>query len=149
MFHKVNSVSPLKDYKLSVHFWDGTTKIYDVKPWLESEPVFESLKNKSLFESVKVDGVGYGISWTDDIDLSCDELWEGGKTVETPFDDIMSFSDASAIWDLNESTLRKAVSYGKFIKGVDVCKYGKQWLISLTAMRREYGEAPTLCCPEK
>ena len=139
-FHKVNSVSPLNNYELSVHFWDGTTKIYDVKPWFRKQPVFNTLKKNKLFDQVKVDGQGYGISWNDDVDLSCDTLWHGGKTIKTSFDDILSFSDASVIWHLNESTLRKAVAYGKFIKGVDVCKYGKQWLISISAMRRVYGE---------
>lgn len=140
VFHKVNSVSPLKNYELSVHFWDGTTKIYDIKPWFEKQPIFNTLKQNDLFEKVQVDGAGYGISWNDEVDLSCNTLWYGGKTVETPFDDIMSFGDASIIWNLSESTLRKAVSYGKFVKGIDVCKYGKQWLISLSAMKREYGE---------
>lgn len=141
-FHKVNSVSPLDDYKLSVHFWNGTTKIYDVKPWFETHEIFSQLKLGALFDKVAVDGAGYGISWNDDIDLSCDELWENGIEVRTPFSDILSFGDASLIWGLSESTLRKAVAYGKFRKGIDVCKYGKQWLVSLSAMRREYG-APT------
>lgn len=30
---------------------------------------------KGLFEQVKVDSGGYGISWDDNIDLSCNELW--------------------------------------------------------------------------
>ena len=140
MFHKVNSVSPVKNYKLSVHFWDGTTKVYDIKPLFKKWPVFNRLKQGNLFEQVKVDDGGYGISWNDEIDLSCDELWENGVATKTPFSDILSFGDASIIWGLRESTLRKAVSYGKFVKGIDVCKYGKQWLISLSAMRREYGE---------
>ena len=144
IFHKVNSVSPLKNYKLSVHFWDGSTKIYDVKPWFKRHAIFKTLKKNGLFEKVRVDGEGYGISWNDDVDLSCDTLWCGGKTIKTSFDDIMSFGDASLIWNLSESTLRKAVAYGKFVKGVDVCKYGKQWLISLAAMRREYGEPANL-----
>ena len=33
--------------------------------------------------------------------------------VKTPFDGLMSFSDASELWGLSESTLRKAVAYGK------------------------------------
>ena len=143
IFHKVNSVSPLKNYELSVHFWDGTTKIYDVKPWFKRFEVFKTLKKNNLFDKVKTDAGGYGISWNDDVDLSCDELWYGGKTIETSFDGILSFGDASLIWNLNESTLRKAVAYGKFVKGVDVCKYGKQWLISMAAMRRVYG-APAI-----
>ena len=86
-----------------------------------------------------VDEGGYGVSWSDDIDLSAEELWENGEKIKTVFGGIVSFGDASAIWGLNESTLRKAVSYGKFVNGVDVCKYGKQWLVTMKAMDREYG----------
>ena len=77
--------------------------------------------------------------WNDDIDLSCDELRDNGVVVKTPFDGLMAFSDATLIWKLNESTLRKAVSYGKLVNGVDVCKFGKQWVVSIEAMKREYG----------
>ena len=52
----------------------------------------------------------------------------------------MSFNDATTLWGLNESTLRKAITYGKLVNGVDVCKFGKQWIISMDAMKREYGE---------
>ena len=34
-----------------------------------------------LFEQVKVDAGGYGISWNDEIDLSCDELYHNGKVI--------------------------------------------------------------------
>ena len=87
MFHKVKAVRALPDFKLSVQFAEGITKIYDV----------------------------------------------------TPFDGLMAFTDATQLWGLNESTLRKAISYGKLIDGVDACKYGKQWVISIEAMKREYG----------
>ena len=89
---------------------------------------------------MQVDAGGYGISWNDDLDLSCDELWENGTVVETPFDGLMAFSDATFLWNLNESTLRKAITYGKLVNGVDVCKFGKQWVVSISAMKREYGE---------
>ena len=49
-------------------------------------------------------------------------------------------NDATTIWGLNESTLRKAIAYGKFKKGIDVCKYGKQWVVSVDSMNREYGQ---------
>ena len=40
---------------------------------------FSKFKNiRGLFEQVKVDDGGYGVSWNDEIDLSCDELWENG-----------------------------------------------------------------------
>ena len=63
-----------------------------------------------------------------------------GVAVQTPFDGLMAFSDATQLWGLNESTLRKAITYGKLVNGVDVCKYGKQWVISSDAMVREYGQ---------
>ena len=140
MFHKIKSVSALPEYKLSVEFSEGATKIYDVKPLVEKIPFFATLKDQpEVFASVAVDVGGYGIVWNDDLDLSCDELWENGVQVNTPFDGLMAFSDATFLWNLNESTLRKAIAYGKLINGVDVCKFGKQWVVSMEAMKREYG----------
>ncbi|MGN1026871.1 MAG: DUF2442 domain-containing protein [Faecousia sp.] len=142
MFHKVKNVSALPDFCLSVQFSEGVTKLYDIKPLFEKLPVFRYLKeHPEEFNGVSVDVGGYGIVWNDDLDLSCDELWEHGAQVDTPFDGLMAFSDATELWGLNESTLRKAISYGKLVNGVDVCKFGKQWVVSIDAMKREYGEA--------
>ncbi len=144
MFHKIKNVSPLPAYRLSVQFVEGVTKLYDVKPLFESLPIFQTLlDNEAVFYTVTVDVGGYGIVWGDDLDLSCDELWENGQQVETPFDGLIAFSDATALWGLNESTLRKAIAYGKLVNGVDACKFGKQWVVSVEAMRREYGAANT------
>ena len=141
MFHKVKNVTALPDYKLSVQFAEGVTKIYDVSLLFPKYKFFRPLKdNPELFGSVVVDQGGYGIIWNDDIDISCDELWANGEGIETPFDGLMAFSDATFLWNLNESTLRKAIAYGKLVNGVDVCKFGKQWVVSMAAMIREYGE---------
>ena len=139
MFHKIKNVSALPEYKLSVQFAEGVTKIYDVKPLFQKIPAFKSLESNNDFGGVYVDVGGYGIIWNDELDLSCDELWDNGVTVETPFDGLIAFSDATELWGLNESTLRKAISYGKLVNGVDVCKFGKQWVVSIDAMKREYG----------
>lgn len=138
-FHKVKNVFPLQDYQLLVQFCVGVTKIYDVKPLFKWRKVFETLKKNKLFYAVKVDIGGCGIIWNDDVDLSCDELWDNAKEIKTQFDGLMSMNDATTMWGLNESTLRKAIAYGKLKKGIDVCKYGKQWVITLDAMFREYG----------
>jgi len=143
MFHKVKNVNALPDYKLSIQFSEGITKIYDIKPLFEKLRVFAYFKeHEDEFFSVTTDVGGYGIIWNDDLDLSCDELWDNGVQVDTPFDGLMSFADATELWGLNESTLRKAIAYGKFLNGIDVCKFGKQWVVSVEAMKREYGEAP-------
>ena len=142
MFHKIKNVFALPEYKLSVQFSEGVTKIYDVQTLFDKMPVFAELKdNTQEFFNVSVDVGGYGIVWNDDLDLSCDELWENGVQVDTPFDGLMAFSDATELWGLNESTLRKAIAYGKLVNGVDVCKFGKQWVISVDAMKREYGNS--------
>ena len=140
MFHKVKNVAPISDFKLSVQFSEGITKIYDVYPLFEKLPVFKLLENNpERFSCVTVDVGGYGVIWGDELDLSCDELWENGTVIKTPFDGLMALSDATELWGLNESTLRKAIIYGKLVNGIDVCKFGKQWVISIDAMKREYG----------
>ena len=141
MFHKINDVTAFDNYRLVVRFAEGITKIYDLTPLFEKWLVFKALQDSPrLFSRVMVDTGGYGIVWNDALDLSCDELFANGQIVKTSFDGLMSFGDATLLWGLNESTLRKAIVYGKLVKGIDACKYGKQWLISMKAMKREYGE---------
>lgn len=140
MFHKIKDVAALPDLMLSVRFADGTTKLYDAKPLPGRLPAFRALEDPALFSEARVDAGGYGVVWGDELDLSCDELWERGERVETPFDDLMSFADASELWGLSESTLRKAVASGRIVPGVDARKYGKQWVVTRAAMNREYGD---------
>ena len=142
MFHKVKRVTALPNYKLSVQFSEGVTKLYDVNTLFDKIAAFRYLtENPAEFECVSVDVGGYGVIWNDDLDLSGDELWENGITVKTPFDGLLALSDATELWGLNESTLRKAISYGKLVNGIDVCKFGKQWVVSAEAMQREYGNS--------
>ncbi|NMA59598.1 MAG: DUF2442 domain-containing protein [Clostridiales bacterium] len=140
MFHKIKTVQALPDFNLIVQFAEGITKLYDVKPLFSTwEPFKEFLSDPELFSNAEVDKGGYGVIWNDDLDLSCDELYHNGKRIKTPFDGLIAFTDATELWGLNESTLRKAITYGKLSKGVDACKYGKQWVVTTDAMTREYG----------
>ncbi len=81
MFHKIKSVSAISDYMLNVKFCDGTTKLYDIKPLFDKIPVFRQLLNQHIFDDVSVDVGGYGIVWNDELDLSCDELWDNGTAI--------------------------------------------------------------------
>lgn len=140
MFHKIKCITPLPDFILNVQFSEGVTKHYDMKPLFDKYPMFTPLRaHPELYFSASVDTGGYGVVWNDDIDIACDELFLNGETISTPFDGLIAFSDVTQIWGLNESTLRKAIAYGKLINGQDVCKFGKQWVISSDAMKREYG----------
>jgi hypothetical protein len=140
MFHKLKSVSALPDYRLLVTFQDGTSKEYDCTPLLREQPFQPLADTPGLFQQVTVDVGGYGICWNEDIDLDCNELYINGAPLRTPFTELMSFADAAVIWGVDESTLRKAVSYRRFTEGSDVQKFGKQWVITRTAMVREYGQ---------
>lgn len=79
MFQRVQAVEPLPEMMLKVTFINGTVKQYDVKPLLTIWEPFKALSQiHGLFNQVKVDLGGYGISWNEDIDLSCNELWNNG-----------------------------------------------------------------------
>ena len=80
MFHKVKSVLPLRDLSLLVEFENGSRKVYDTKPLFAKWRAFQALADiKGLFEHVRVDTGGYGVSWNDDLDLACDELYHNGS----------------------------------------------------------------------
>ena len=140
MFHKIRSVTPLEDYMLRVEFCEGVTKVYDVKQLFDTFKVFNKLKENNLFIKVRVDKGGYAVIWNKEIDLACDDLFYDGKIIKSRFDGLIAARDATEIWGLNESTLRKAIQYGKLKRGIDVSKMGNQWIISVEAMVREYGE---------
>jgi hypothetical protein len=82
MFHKVKKVKTLPNYCLLVQFENEEKKRYDLKPLFKEMEAFQPLVYVTgLFEQVRVDIGGYGISWNDDIDLACNELYNNGTKV--------------------------------------------------------------------
>ena len=143
MYHKIKSAAPLPGHRLLVCFTEGCSKIYDLTPLFDRVPALTPLRDvPGLFEQVRTDPGGYGVSWTDEIDLDGAELWENGISTSSPFDSLLSFADASALWGLSESTLRKAVAYRKLSEGVDAQKFGREWIVTRPAMQREKGPHP-------
>lgn len=85
MFHRVKEVEALSDFRLCVRFEEGVTKLYDLKPLFREIPAFKALQmDPGLFSKVKVDAGGYGIVWTDELDLSCNELFNNGTETLMP-----------------------------------------------------------------
>ena len=79
MFYKVEKVKIVDNYILEITFINNIKKLYDVSKLFKKWDIFKELKyNKNLFNQVKVDKGGYGISWNDAIDISANELWENG-----------------------------------------------------------------------
>lgn len=80
MTHRIESVKPLKDLKLSVIFKNGVEKEYDLHILYGRFPQFKELEeDNDLFNKVKVDVGGYGISWDDSLDLDAEDIWEDGE----------------------------------------------------------------------
>ena len=80
IINKIEDVQAKDDLLLYIKFESGEVKIYDLKPILAEIKAFESLKNdEKLFKNVHVASGGYGVIWNEELDLSCDELWQNGK----------------------------------------------------------------------
>lgn len=101
MEHRILEVKPKDDYIIQAVFYNGEMRQYDVKRLFESFPQFKEFEeNRDLFESVTVDVGGYGISWSDELDLSAETIWEEGTLIEvqqTPeLNYLLAYSLASA-----------------------------------------------------
>lgn len=82
MFYKISRVKTIDDFCLWVDFCNGETKLYDVKPIIKKYDLFKNFELiTGLFEQVKVDAQGYGVSWNDEIDIACNELFYNGKSM--------------------------------------------------------------------
>ena len=77
-FPRILTVNPLTGYKLKILFDNNTIKIYDCGPLLKEFPAFRILLDYSLFKTVRADIGGYGVVWSDDLDLAESELWING-----------------------------------------------------------------------
>ena len=82
MFHKIKRVLSKENLIIEIEFEDKTRKIYDVKKIISKWSIFENLKDENLFKNVKIDVGGYGITWSEDIDLSCEEIWQNGEKID-------------------------------------------------------------------
>ena len=133
---KVKDVFPYTDLNILIVFENGITKKYNVTQLFEQFDWYKQLENPDIFNLVKVEPGGYGVSWNEDIDISEDELWENSEIFTSPFDGLLSFSDAATKWNIDDSTLRKYVLNGKLIDNIDVKKFGKQWVVREEAMKK-------------
>jgi len=73
MYLSVNNVKALSDYRLKLTFENSETKIFDVKPYLDTG-VFATLKDENVFNSVKVSFDT--IEWPNGVDLDPEVLYE-------------------------------------------------------------------------
>ncbi len=84
---RIKSVVPLEERRLLVTFVNGVQRVYDCR-WLLNLDRFQLLKQDAFFKAVRVDPGGYGISWSDEMDLSEYELWNNGVEVGSTDEEI-------------------------------------------------------------
>ena len=82
--YKILKVYPLENMILGVLFENGVFKQYDVSSLISEIPQFKQLRNKGLFNKVKVAFGGSGVRWNSELDLSEYELYKNGKKWKNP-----------------------------------------------------------------
>lgn len=81
MHRIITKIEPKENLFVEAVFADGEIVSFDVKSMFDKYPVFRDLEDEELFKNVKIDGVGYGIIWNDEIDLSSDGIYLRGKHI--------------------------------------------------------------------
>ena len=75
--HPLKYVIPTVGYDLICQFKNGEIKIFNMKPVFEKIPKFNNLKDGSFFNA-KVDLGGLCVTFTDELDLSEETLYQNG-----------------------------------------------------------------------
>lgn len=72
----------------------------------------------------------------DSLNLDYDLIDDG------PFKGLLSCADAAAIWEIDQSAIRHAIRNYRLRQGRDCKKFGKQWVVSGTALDEALGYRP-------
>ena len=81
MFHRAVDLNFKDGTILEVTFADGKVKQYDMRVLFTKYPQLCALEDRKLFLSGRL--LGYGIIWTDELDVETETIYENGKTVRT------------------------------------------------------------------
>ena len=83
MIPRIKSVEAMKDLKLLVSFDDGVLVLYDVSEDVNELKEFLPLRTEiGLFENFQLDESRTCITWSEQIDLPSDTIFEYGRRVE-------------------------------------------------------------------
>lgn len=127
MFFKIKSIEILPDFIIRASFENDVIKTYNFKPLFAKYPVFEPLKQESFFAQAAVDCGGYGIRWSDDMDIDAAEIWYNGDTDLNSKRDIANYLNA-VVNEPNTKLFIKALDDVAKSKGV--CSLAKKMAVS-------------------
>ena len=64
----ITYVKPLKDHKIEIRFDDGIHAEINIRPFIRSQGISQSLEDETIFKTVKIDEAG-GIIWSNGFDF--------------------------------------------------------------------------------
>lgn len=81
MHRIITEVKVQDNLKFEAIFADGEVVLFDVKTLFKKYPAFQQLESTELFNNLTIDGIGYGVSWNDELDLSSDGIYVKGEHI--------------------------------------------------------------------
>ncbi|MDO4537372.1 MAG: DUF2442 domain-containing protein [Coriobacteriales bacterium] len=82
MFKKIAAVQPFTKTELIIWFADGEARLYDATQLMDERTGFDKLKDEQFFSAVKLAAEGYGVSWGNDLDLGCKEMYDNSTHID-------------------------------------------------------------------
>ncbi len=82
MFKKIAAVQAFTKTELIVWFADGEARMYDAAQLMEEREGFELLRDEKFFFSATLAAEGYGVSWGNDLDLGCKEIYDDSVHID-------------------------------------------------------------------
>ena len=82
MFHRAKSLKFKRGAIIELTYLNGEKRRYDMSSLFKKYPEMEVLKDRRFFKSGELDPGGYGVIWSDDLDISCEEIYENGQKIE-------------------------------------------------------------------
>ncbi len=83
MTHRIQKVTARENQCVEAVFYGGEVVRYDLERVYAECPQFVMLREDPvLYEGVRVDAGGYGVSWNDELDLDAETIWEDGILIE-------------------------------------------------------------------
>ena len=96
MFHSATCVDAMPPSMLRVGFADGEIRDFDVSVMTSVDSAFdELLADESLFREAHLSPGGYGIVWSEGLDLSVETVYEDGRSVPASSSGARPSSDAA------------------------------------------------------
>jgi hypothetical protein len=74
-WHKIIKIELLDDYKINLIFNDSTNYKFDLNKYFHEGSVFLKIKNKQLFNQVRISNDGRALVFPNEIDFCADSLW--------------------------------------------------------------------------